>query len=896
MNTEQVLVQTKLFIPPVQPRWLHRPRLVEMLNAGAQLPFTLVSAPPGYGKTSLLSEWVTHAARNRLPVAWLSLDGRDNDLTRFCHYLAGALGSIHLEVTCQGIPVSENLGDDMELWLTALINQIANVSGDFVLVLDDYQMITNPALHAAVAYLIERSPQQMHLVIASRVEPPLPLAQLRARGQMAEIKASHLRFNGEEIGRFFGEVVGLDLDESSLGMLEERTEGWIASLQLAALALQGRKDPAAFIRSFSGSHPFVMDYLAEQVLDQQPEEVRRFLLLTSVLDRLNAPLCEALTGERGAQRILQRLEKENLFLVALDDERAWYRYQRLFAHFLSERLRQADPQLWLDLHHRAAEWYERNGFTSDAVNHALAIGNATQALDLIEKIGETIWKRGEMARLDGWLREVPDEMIASRPRLCIYHAWILNISGEYKWVEQRLQAVEAWLAQADIEPEAEVNLVRGMLAATQAIIAIMEADLQRTLELCKQACERLPEENGVWRSVVARNLGNAHLIQGDLQTAEQDFLEAFRLSQSAGNVYMAIVSLYELACLYVIQGQLFKAESALQRGFRLADERNAAQLPIVATLYIEMGELLLQWNQGEEASHFAQRGYQLARQGRSLGMQLCSLSLIAATARARGDSERAGWALAQMDLFALEGRAPSFITQHDALSRLRLSRVNDITNDATTDLAIGVMHEVRLICKARELLRAGQVQMAATLLARLRSSAESGGRLGRLIEIQVLQAMAYQMQGNTRRALGVLESALLHSQNQGYQRVYLDEGPLMCTLLSTLSRKPHRVDPGYLERLLRGFSPASLAPQAEARHALRQEPMHGATPLEPLSDRELQVLRLIAAGLSNKEAAQELIMAQSTVQWHTKNIYRKLNVNSRTQASLRARQLGILAR
>ncbi len=906
------LIRSKLYIPQVRPNLVPRPRLVERLTDGFTRPLTLIAAPAGFGKTTLLSELIASAGAG-LPVAWVSLDERDNEPVRFGTYFLAALVTLEIGV---GENLLARLGSrqppPLEAVFTELVNQIAEVPDDFALVLDDYHLITAEPVHAALTFLLNHQPSQMHLVIASRVDPPLPLAQLRARSQLTELRAGELRFTTDEAAAFLNQSMGLNLPAEAIAALDARTEGWIAGLQLAALSMRDRADRLSFIRAFTGSHRYIVDYLAEQVLQQQPANVQTFLWETSILDRLSGPLCDAVTGQPQSQQMLEDLERANLFLLPLDDDRHWYRYHRLFADFLRERLRQTRLERWPELHHRAAEWYERNGFLAEAVGHALAVGETEQAARLVEQMAESIWMRGEMMRLLGWLEALPDDLIRSRPRLCIFHTWILNILGHYESAQERLRDGELSLEQATGVAAEERGVIRGMLATVWAIIAMMEGDAARALELSCQAWGDFPETNLVWRSVITRNLGNVHLLTGDVGMAHQALTEAMGMSQRADNIYMTMVILYELAELQIIRGRLRNAAQICQDALQLAAERGSAGLAMPGALHVGLAEVLREWNDLEAGRREVLAGIEFGQQGRSLGVQVCGYTRLGMLAQARGDAGGAAQAFQKAVQLASTRRRTSFLPHHDVQARLWW-RQGDVdaawrwtqARGLSADDEPSYMNETAHLTLARVLLARNRPDEAIRLLVRLRSAAEAAGRIGRVIEILAVLALALQARGETGQALAALEQALALAEPEGFVRVFVDEGEAMRNVIRDwrLEIRRQKRDGGeerlnrllvYADRLLAAF-PDQMPQLPVTNYPSPISTLQSLLLVEPLSEREIEVLRFIAAGMSNQDIAQKLVVALSTVQWHIKNIYGKLSVHSRTQAVARARDLGLLA-
>jgi LuxR family maltose regulon positive regulatory protein len=939
------LLQTKLYIPPLQPALVPRPRLVERLNQGLHRSLTLLSAPAGSGKTTLLAEWVAGCER---PIGWLSLDEGDNDLARWLAYLFAALQRIgdRWEPIAS---VRDNVlsafqsprPPPVESVLTSLINAIAAVPDPLALVLDDYHVIKAEPVHSAVAFLLDHLPPRMHLVIATRSDPPLPIARLRGRGQVTELRLSDLRFTPDEVVQFLERAVGVDLDAEDLAALTMRTEGWVAGLQMAAIAMQahlaepndqaqparaaqGKENIAAFLRSFAGSNRFVLDYLVEEVLQHQPLEVQTFLLHTSILDRLTAPLCDAVVGQRAtavevrqrateddppssilrprssSQQMLERLEGANLFLVPLDGERRWYRYHRLFADLLRKRLRQTQPDLVPALHRRASEWYDRKGQRAVAIEHALAAGDAEWAADLIERAAEPTLMRSEVATFLRWVEALPDEAVLARPRLSAFHSWAMLLGGH------PLEAAEARLQEAlERDPDRHVA---GHAAAFRALIAALQGKMHQSIELSEQALELLPPESLLLRGMVADNLGITHLFTGNIEAAIEALDEAIRIGQQVGNVMIAVGALCNVAGLCVLQGQLRRAEALYQRALDLATDEQGQWLPIAGKALLGLGEVARAWDDLEAAERYLIQGIERMRHYGEVGLVVGYTSL-AFTRQAQGDPQGAHEAMAnaqeaavRFDATELDDRlvdacqARLWVAQGQIELAQRWVDERE-PNWAAAEPAPGEpgrssafleMGEIERITLIHLRLAQGRAGEALAVLEPLVHAAQRHGRLKRVVELLALQAAAYQVQGDTERALAVLERTLQLAEPEGYVRVFVEAGEPMAHLLYEAASRG--VAANYVGRLLAAFPPVPEAPAVGPAAA----PPHQAELVEPLSPRELEVLGLLAQGLSNREIAERLVISLSTVKGHTSNIYGKLAVGSRTQAVARARALGIL--
>jgi LuxR family maltose regulon positive regulatory protein len=917
---EAPLLQTKLYIPPARPELVPRLRLVEQLNEGLHRKMTLISAPAGFGKTTLASEWVDHLRLDAAKVsqienriAWLSLDESDNDPVRFLAYFIATLQTIEARQEPAG-----NIGKGAlsalespqpppaEAILTATINEIAAIPDRIVLVLDDYHLIEARPIHDALTFLLRHLPQQMHLVMATREDPPLPLARLRARGQLTELRATDLRFTSSEAAEFLNQVMGLNLSAEDIAVLERRTEGWIAGLQLAAISMQGRKDVPGFIQSFTGSHHFVLDYLVEEVLKQQPESVQTFLLHTSILDRLTGSLCDALTGQGNGQATLEMLEHTNLFIVPLDDERRWYRYHHLFADLLRQRLRQIQPEQVPTLHHRTSEWYEQNGFADEAIEHALRAEDFERAAYLIEEHVDAIWQRGEHTKLRRWLAGLPVELVFSKPHLCIIYAWDLFTSGQHDAAERSLQAAEKALEPSTDRvtetspmergqpPGSDRMRIQGRAAAIRAFLASYRGDMPGTIQYSRQALEYLPEQDSNWRNAATIALGDAYSFGGELAASYQARLEALEASKAGGNIYM-IASL-KLADTHRQQGQLQRVVEICQEQLQFAQEIGMSQTVVAGWLLAIWGEALAELNDLDGALDQAKKGVELTERGKDVMVigwsNLCLLRVLFS----RGDLAGAGKIIQKMENIARKHDVPPWITNPMAawqarlwLAQGKLDAASQWVGERGLDAEGGptLLHEMEYMVLARILVAQGRLDETARLLQRLLEIAETGGHTCRAIELLNLQALAFQAGGDTTRAMTTLERALTLAEPGGFIRTFVDEGPPMARLLyEALTR---RIAPDYTRRLLSAF-PVAGPEQADPSETQASN----SELVEPLSERELEVLQLIAEGLTNPEIASRLFLSLHTIKVHARNIYGKLGVHSRTQAVTRARDLGVL--
>jgi LuxR family maltose regulon positive regulatory protein len=912
------LLSTKFYIPPTRPEFVPRPRLIERLNEGLSSgrKLTLISASAGFGKTTLVSEWVVSRKR---PIAWLSLDEGDNDPTRFLTYLVAALQTVVANIG-EGVlgALQSPQPPPPETILTALLNEITTIPDNFVLVLDDYHTIDSKAVDSALAFLLEHLPPQMHLVIATREDPHLPLSRLRVRSQLTELRAADLRFTPSEAADFLNQVMGLNLSAEDIAALETRTEGWIAGLQLAAISMQGHQDTASFIQSFTGSHHFVLDYLVEEVLGQQSESIQTFLLRTSILDRMCGPLCAAVLGFPSAsgQETLEYLERTNLFIVPLDNERRWYRYHHLFADVLRMHLKAEQPDQVSARHRRASAWYEHNGSAADAIRHALAAEDFERAADLVELAIPEMRRSRQGATVTelGWLKALPDELVRLRPVLSFDYAFALFGGGELEGVEARVRDAERWLdTMADtagmvVVDEEEFRRLPGMIALLRAAQALARGDMPDTVKNSQRALRLAPEDAHLMRGGAASTLGLAAWASGDLEAARRMTAGGMADLRLAGYISAAIGGSIVLADIQITQGRLHEAMTTYERGLQWATEPGAPVLRGAADMYVGMSALHREHNDLKTAMQHLLTSQAL---GELAGLPQNPYRWCAALARireAQGDLDSALDLLDQAERLYDGAFSPNVRPVATRKTRVWVAqgRLGEALGWAR-EQGLSFENELSYLCEfdhitlARVLLACyqrnhadGSISGVMGLLERLLKAAEAGGRKGSAIEILVLQAIAYHARGDIPAALLPLQHALALAEPEGYVRMFLDEGSNMVQLLREASAR--EIMPDYTDKLLAAF-------EAEKRESEDKPDLPSALPeghrdseplIDPLSQRELKILQLIAQGLSNREIGERLFLALDTVKGHNRKIFDKLQVQSRTEAIARARELGLL--
>ncbi|MFZ1239369.1 MAG: LuxR C-terminal-related transcriptional regulator [Anaerolineae bacterium] len=908
------ILATKLYIPLPRPKLVLRPRLIERLNEGLSsgCKLTLISAPAGFGKTTLVSEWVNNlrftsddfrldAANggeivNRKSkianrVAWLSLDAGDNDPARFLTYLVAALQTIAGNIGAGVLAALESpQPPPTESILTALLNEITTIPDNFILVLDDYHLVEAIPVDQALATLLDHLPPQMHLVIATREDPHLPLARLRARGHSTELRAADLRFTPAEAADFLNQVMGLHLSAEDIAALETRTEGWIAGLQLAALSMRGYQDAASFIKSFTGSHHFVLDYLIEEVLQQQSESIQTFLLRTSILDRLCGLLCDAVlcSPSVSGQETLEYLERANLFIVPLDNERWWYRYHHLFGELLRQRL--GKPKEFAEFHLRASQWHEENGDLGAAFYHAIAAGDFVRAAGLAEAAWQGMNESFQSAAWLGWVKKLPDKLIRTMPVLCTQIAQAFTDTGELEASELRLQDAERCLDGSEFTNEAQLKPLPAMIALTRAYNAQVQGDPAATVKYAELALQIIPEDDFDRRARATTILEVIHWASGNLEPVIRGIGDSMERLTQLGNHVMVVASAFAVADLLVGLGRLSEAERTYQDALQLAAQHGPEAEHITTHHHLGLSMIYRQRGDDTLAAHHLKRAAELGLQTTLVDWLYRWHVAQAQLKEAAGDLETALALLDEAKRVYIQTLIPDLRPIAALKARIYLKQGRpDKARAWAAERGLSLADEVSYLHEFEHLTLA-RLEIANplvnALLARLLQAAEAQKRCGSALDILLVQALSHEAQGNRPQALAALERALALAEPEGYVRIFVDEGEAMRLLIEKQSRNRDHPLSDYVDELLAAFTQPVAAPKSAIIH--QKSDM-----IEPLSERELEVLKLLRTELSGPEIAGQLIVSLNTFRTHTKNIFDKLGVNNRRAAVRRAEELDL---
>jgi LuxR family maltose regulon positive regulatory protein len=913
---ETPLLHTKLYIPQIPSNHVARPHLIQKLNQGLKGKLILVAAPAGFGKTSLLSEWVRQLAQR---IAWLSLDKDDNDLARFLSYIIAGLQEVdeRIGLELQAL-VQASQPPPAEMLLAMLVNEIDAIEDDFFLVLDDYQDITAPEIHHALNFMLDHAPPQMHLVIASRADPFLPIPRFRARGSLLELRADDVRFTTQETTAFLNQVTGLDLSRDHIASLQKRTEGWIAGLHLAALTMKDMEDPAQFISTLISDDRYIIDYLVDEVLAQRPSGTKDFLLKTSILERMNAQLCDTVTGENDGKKMLSALDQANLFIVPLDNRRHWYRYHRLFADLLRQRLEESYPPSEItSLHQLASRWYEENNYLFESIEHSLAAEDYENAIRLIEQGTEQIFATSQLVSLTRIWDQIPQEHLLNQPKLCVVFSWAWLATGHPEITEECLKLVERSFgaevsdlsSKKDAEeltsPETHGALVE--VAVIRSQVAINLGDFEEALKLALLVHPLLDDEKGAYlhnppvasRTVVNFSLGLAHEFSGELEAAENALTEALVLGKEQGNIHIVAVAYGHLAKIHRIRGHIQSAMRLCIQGISDLTEMAGGRTPMSGLLLSELGLIQYEHNDLKSAQDSFQEAINVAKPWAFWEGLLPAYSGQARVKQAQGDKLGAFEVLDELE--SLSKNSPERVSPIVASSRARLWAAEGNLTAAMdwvhavgmdVDDEISYPQEGNFIIFARVLIAAKRWDEADRLVGRLVTAAETGKRNGRLIELLVLRAFLLEAQSKRGGALKVITQALKLGEPNGYIRTFLDEGAPMLELLShALSRG---IESEFVEVLLRAFNGETIDKGRGTTDEDSSIIIPPSSLVEPLSERELDVLRMLKTELSGPDIAHELSIALSTMRTHTQNIFGKLNVSNRRAAVRRAEELELL--
>ena len=918
------ILVTKFFVPPLRKGMIERQGLINRMNDGLDRKLTLISAPAGFGKTTLISLWIENLRQEQAEqgescrFAWLSLDEADNDLIHFLNYFILAIKQSQKDNNGYGdgalTLLQSSPSPSASSILIPLINETAAVHEKIIFVLDDFHMIEEQSIHQAMIFLIDNLPPQLHLVIATRQDPFLSLSRLRAQNQLTELRAADLRFSPAETADFLNRVMGLNLSAQDISDLEMRTEGWIAGLQLAAISMQRHEDRRGFIRSFSGGHRLVLDFLIEEVLSQQTEAIQAFLMYTSILNQFSAPLCNFLTNQDNSQEIIEMLERSNMFIIPLDNERKWYRYHHLFADLLNQRLRQSQPEKYLALHTKASEWYFENRMYNQAIDHALRGNEYDRSAHLIADQIDGLWKRGEHEKLRNWLDVLPHHILIDFPLLGAVHAYYHFTKGQNEAGQQLLDQVEKKINDNQSEDVNNLqidrtdsqaphnNHIRGRIFVLQSLIDSNFGNVQGMINHATKALEHLPEDDLTWRNITLFALGDAYSFQGDMDASWKTRSEAVKACEAVGDPYYIIMANLKLSTTYRELGELDKTIDICQAQIKTGEKFGLETNSSIGYLMTLWGEILAEKNDLPAAIKLVRKGVKITEHGSNImiiGFAYLNLMRVLLSSEDLASAEEI---ISKVKNLAAQTTIPTWLPGQMAIWQARVW-LKQGKREAAHDWAIeqGFISSAGIhlpdefhfhsmfayIISARILLAMDRFKDALKLLEHLSKAARDNRRISSLIEIMLLQALAFKAVDEDQHAMNTLAEAIHYAEPKGFIRIFVDEGqPMAQMLYDSLN---HGTRSEYVQQLLSAFPGQDPGQDRASVSQGNQSEL-----VEPLSDREIEVLRLVAKGLTNQVIAQRLYLSIHTIKTHTRNIYGKLGVNNRTQAVNKARTLGIL--
>lgn len=886
----RTLVQTKLYIPPLRPNLVPRPHLFDKLNAGLSGKLTLVSAPAGFGKSTLLSHWISQSEIN---FCWVTLEENDNDIIRFLAYFIAALQTIDVAVGDQLLSLfHSSQQEQVKAVLVPLINQVAQTKNRFALVLDDYHLIESQDIHQGLSFWLEHQPPTMHLVIAGRSDPPLPLAKMRARREMTEIRESDLRFSIDESDNLLNQFLGLNLSREDIKAMVNRTEGWIAGLQLASIALQGKKDMSGYIQGFTGSQEYIADYLSDEVMNHQSKQVQEFLLKTSILEHLSSQLCDAVTEQKDSQQILQQLRSSNLFLTPLDDQGQWFRYHQLFADLLHQRLLESHADEVPHLYLKASRWFEEKDLLAEAIEYALRGSYFDRAIALLESAAEETIKSSEITTFMRWIEKIPEDLVRSSVTLSIYYAWALLIRNG------RPQVAESYLESIVLQDSQVIS----RLMAVKSMLSMYQRQYPTAVSLASQALEELPEDDILFRDLAAWNLSAALFMSGDKEGGEAILEEVAEVSRLSGNLLVAVIALCRLALARMQQGELHKPKELFQQALEIATDDQCNMLPVACEALIGLGTIHWELNELDLAQEYLLEGIELSKKWRQQSAIIGYVTL-AHLNQSQGDVTLAGQMMEKAkslasgtiateadDRYVALQQAHLWLRQEDLPAARRWAHECGFDDDTyrrelqTSDnIGAHLIRHYELIVLARILIAGKRLAEALELVDRIFPFMEKMGILEKMVEIHILKAIIYRGLVKSNRANSSLATAVSLAKPEGHIRPFLEEGSVLVQILKSVAAQG--VETEFIHDIL---SASIESPSASFNQKKRLELV------ESLSDRELEVLQLLATDLTVPEIANKMYLAVSTVRSHVKNIYGKLNVHSRFEAVIKGQELGLL--